>query len=665
MIFLNPSLLFALFALIIPVIIHLFNFRRAKRVYFSNTSLLKDVKEVTSSKRRLKHLLVLCSRLLFITFLVLAFAQPYIPAAQEERSEYIKIYLDNSFSMTNPVSPGQSQEDVAIGALQEILSLYPEESRIRLIDNGFSSGSNLYYSRSELEDRLTEIEETPVSRTLDEVIRRMSFRSESNEKATHFILSDFQKSTLGSLEDLPLDTSQIYYFMPVQGENTSNAYLDTVYLANPFVREGEPNRIMFRIMNKGEVNLDDLLVKLYVNDKQASSTGLSIPAFSSSETGFDINFSLESVNACRISFEEFPISYDNDLFFTLNLTGQISILEIRGESIPVSVEKVYGNTSLFRFASFNPGSLDYSRIAQSDMIVLNGLQNIDDVLIPYLRDFLQGGGTLLLIPNERPDLSSYRSLIPQITGISSFEERVSLSTPDQNNPFFNNIFESSNDRFDMPEAVPFLQWVNSGTTLLKYRQGTPFLTSFSTSGTTYLLSTPLLDEYTNFTKHALFVPVMYRIAVLSKSQSDFLYHTLNEEVISLKMDSISRNDIFKLKKEDSEIIPEQRIVNQELIFEIPKNTLTPGFYDLNLEDERKGILSVNANKRESILENYSEEDLVNSFSEWSNVRIRAIDDIDSLSKSIKEEQFGISLWKYCLFLALIFLLAEILLIKFL
>src|SRR6478735_11554324 len=99
--FLYPTFLWALAALSIPVIIHLFNFRKTTRIYFSNTRFLRQVKEETTQKRRLKQYLVLASRLLFLFFLVMAFAQPFLPAKEEMgQQQIICIYVDNSYSMS-------------------------------------------------------------------------------------------------------------------------------------------------------------------------------------------------------------------------------------------------------------------------------------------------------------------------------------------------------------------------------------------------------------------------------------------------------------------------------------------------------------------------------------------------------------------------------------
>ena len=81
--FVNPGFLYGLFAISIPIIIHLFNFRRFKKVYFTNVSFIKELKQQTQKQSRLKHLLILLMRILAITAIVLAFAQPYIPVSQE------------------------------------------------------------------------------------------------------------------------------------------------------------------------------------------------------------------------------------------------------------------------------------------------------------------------------------------------------------------------------------------------------------------------------------------------------------------------------------------------------------------------------------------------------------------------------------------------------
>ena len=136
MTFLYPSFLWALGVLAIPVIIHLFNFRRTSRIYFSNTKFLKLVKEVTTAKRRLKHYLILASRILLLTFLVLAFAQPIIPAQEQMgNGRSISLYIDNSQSMSAQMPDRTRGLDAGLSFAQKIVELFPQETRYKNLTN--------------------------------------------------------------------------------------------------------------------------------------------------------------------------------------------------------------------------------------------------------------------------------------------------------------------------------------------------------------------------------------------------------------------------------------------------------------------------------------------------------------------------------------------------
>src|SRR6202008_351487 len=99
--FVYPAFLYSLFAILIPIIIHLFNFRKYKTVYFTNVKFLRELKQESQSKSRLKELLILLSRILAISCLVLAFAQPVIVDKNSKvkvGQKAVGIFIDNSFS---------------------------------------------------------------------------------------------------------------------------------------------------------------------------------------------------------------------------------------------------------------------------------------------------------------------------------------------------------------------------------------------------------------------------------------------------------------------------------------------------------------------------------------------------------------------------------------
>ncbi|MCK5367282.1 MAG: BatA domain-containing protein, partial [Cyclobacteriaceae bacterium] len=216
--FLYPEFLFGLFTLAIPIIIHLFNFRKSKRIYFSSTRFLTNIKKSTSQKLKLKHYLILFSRLLFLTFLVFAFAQPYIPSADKNpQVESVYIYLDNSSSMSNRVDGTMTSLHLGMDYVSKILDLYPANTSYKLLTNEFAPFSNTLKSKDEIEELLTELRLSNISRTLPEAYTRLkSHTLRQTEKSKDvFIISDFQKSTIGNIEQLKMDSIDQVFVSPI------------------------------------------------------------------------------------------------------------------------------------------------------------------------------------------------------------------------------------------------------------------------------------------------------------------------------------------------------------------------------------------------------------------------------------------------------------------
>ena len=200
---------------------------------------------------------------------------------------------------------------------------------------------------------------------------------------------------------------------------------------------------------------------------------------------------------------------------------------------------------------------------------------------------------------------------------------------------------------------------------MKFKDGRDFLSYQQAKNRLYFLASPFRTEYTDFYAHAIFVPIMYRIAMLSKKEFNRIYYTLDESVIKVTTDSINSESIIKLKSMDKEIVPEARIAGSELILDIPKFELNPAHYDIEIENVTKGTIAFNPDKSESLLDQHTIENLRALSSENSYVKLFNTKGFDNFDKEIKEKYLGIPLWRIALILVLIFLLIEILLIRFL
>ena len=142
----NPEILYALFAVLVPIIIHLLNLRKYKNVYFSSIRFLKKISEEKKQKLKLKNILILISRILAITFLVLTFAQPYISSNNENNLENILIYVDNSFSMDAETKFGRALNIAKEKA--KIIANNNSDKNLYLITNNFSAKNKYKFELS-------------------------------------------------------------------------------------------------------------------------------------------------------------------------------------------------------------------------------------------------------------------------------------------------------------------------------------------------------------------------------------------------------------------------------------------------------------------------------------------------------------------------------------
>lgn len=661
--FLQPAFLFGLFAVSIPIIIHLFNFRKAKKVYFSNTRFIQAVKKNTSSKRKLRHLLILFSRILFITFLVLAFAQPIIPSRTGgQLVDNVYIYVDNSLSMTNSTEDGNTGLDVALGTVEKILDIYPTNTNYKLLTNDFAPFSNSLKSKDEVRELITEVRRSHVSRSFEEVLNRFDadWLNQEDQNNEIYFISDFQKSTIGDFQEQ--DTSRRIYLIPIAFPEYQNVYVDTVFLENPFLMSDEANNLNITLRNNGGENVEGLNLKVFVNDVQSSTSSMNLEPNSTNSVKIALSMPLQPVNKVRIDFEEFPVSFDNEFYLVLNKSDRINIVEITGNNASGPVEKVFSNNSLFNFTSQPISNVDYSLINQADLVILNNVDDPENALNEVLKNFYQEGGSLMVIPGENPSQQAYSDLLG-VKIIRAFNlEQMPLREPEYENPFYENIFESTDGNIQMPQVSPNIIWEGGAQNLLSLRNGMKYLSRVGER--MYLLGSPLDEEYGNFPRHALFVPIMYRIAALSKNVTNRLYFSISEDVYTVELDSLDRKTVYRLIAEEEEYIPGQRIVGNNLYLEIPKYTLTKGFYDIYGEENFLGTIALNIDERESKLSAYSEAELEDQFENLQNVSVFDVGNSKEAEADIKELKFGTPLWKYALILSLLFLLVEVLLIRF-
>jgi hypothetical protein len=682
--FLFPAFLWGLLAISIPIAVHIFNFRRTKRVFFTNVAFLKAVETQTRSVRKIKHWLIMAARILAIACLAFAFAQPYLPGQNNTgagRKGITSLYLDNSYSMQGEVNT-KRYIDLATGHLSDLLGLFRNVTSLQLITNDFSSQEQGLYRTDKIKDMLTTVGLSHTPRTFQDIYKRQEnliSRHQSIGKNSLFWFSDFQKSTAGNLANLKIDTTNQLFLVPVQGVPEKNIYVDSAWLSTPFIRELQNNILFVKVSNAGKEDAKNIVLKLTLDNTQASTASVNVAANGSATAQFNFNIKGKGYKKGQITFDDFPVIFDNNYYFVLNSSPLIRIAHIYGEQNSENyVRNVYANDSLFTVQSSSINNLDPGSIKNADMVVLEGVGQVNGTLMQELQQFVSNGGSISIVPPTNPDKNSYEGLLSSfgVNGLSINKtpspELLPLAAPDRNNPFFSDVFEESvrqDLNLNLPNVAPVWAWANSGQQLLTIKNGQPYLSRVNRgNGKLYLFSAPFNTEYGNMAQHAMFVPVMYKMAAMSVRPQRTAF-TFDENPITLHLDKATPNVTYKLRRDKTEIIPVQRITGNQLLLEIPQGDqlgegLDAGYFELLQDNKVEQLIALNHNNKESRLEYYSPEELKSIFAGQKNVQVFQNLDDNAFSKEFQQQNMGTSLWKYFLYGALFFLLAEIMLIRF-
>jgi hypothetical protein len=680
--FTYPAFLFALAAIAIPIIIHLFNFRKFKTVYFSNVRFLKEVKQETQSRNRLKHLLVLICRILAILFLVLAFAQPFIPvedAKVVKGDRAISVYIDNSFSM-DALSPNGTLLEEAKKRAREIAAAYKPSDRFQLLSNDFEGKHQRLLNREDFLQAVEEIRTSPAGRRLSEVSSRsFDLLNQSGTKnKSLFVLSDFQKS-ITDLGSIKKDTGIAVRLVPLVSPVRSNVYIDTCWFETPVRQIGQVEKLHVRVRNSSDKDIENSSIRLFINNVQKTPASFSLEkggqteiilSFASRETG---------TQHCRIELNDHPVTFDDQFYFSFNVAANIPVLHISPEMKSSGfVERLFGQDSLFVLSRATDGKLDFSQIASSRLVILEGLKTISSGLVQELRKFMENGGSVLVFPSIDSELAGYRDLSAAagsnaIEVIDTADVKVDRITTEHE--IYKNVFDKESfkqNNLDLPKA--FSHYRSSRNTrsteqvLLRLQNGDAFLSSTQAGkGRFYLCTSPLDESSSNFGKHALFVPTLYQIAIYSQ-QVQPLFYTIGRDETILSSQNAGAENIFHIRSTTGgiDVIPEHRATGAGTeIF--PHGQITKaGNYDLAEADKAVMGISFNYDRQESDLATSTVAELEAGIASAGLPDFSILESADnSFSASITELDQGKRLWKWCLLLALLFLAAEILLLRFL
>ena len=670
--FLYPDMLWGLLVLLIPILIHLFNFRRHKLVYFSNTAVLRSIQQENAKTRKLKYLVTLLLRCLFIATLVLAFAFPYRPEKQlnvNTDDNLIGIYVDNSMSMK-----GQSQrttliEDARQSARDMVHKLNPS-NRYLLMTNSFEVQNEYPMNREEMLNQLDRMNPDGPPVSLGEVVDRFGMLAKQHgfASSTLFIYSDFQRNTF-DLSTAKSDTTMHVVVVPMMPEFQSNLYIDTVWLSSPIVQPDLTNDLKVRVVNQGDKEVKGLPISFTMNGTMVASTTVDIEKNGEAEIAMQFVVNHDGIHRYVVSLMDHPITFDDEYDFVLNVKPNLHVVELGTESLYCSL--VFDDDEQFRYTLMEPSRFDLSTLSQAQLLIVNETADLNETLQQTLLDAVDEGASLVIFPSlDDPKKNSYLygRLGLTVNGIDT--NTVATEDVALQHAFFRDIILNLPQHPDLPKAKQHVQLKSNGTPtpLLTLQNTDPMLLSEQVGkGQVFVFSTALSPDWSDMTDNALFVPTMVKTALLG-AQTGRISYTLGTDRMLILNDLYLEGDQHIRFVDDThsiEMTPASEVRNGKMYLYLNDDLPAAGFYNLLINDTINRVTAWNESRVESRMD-FADRDDIEPVFKSAGFDVAAVLDISDFSTDdwVESMTRQSSQWKLFVLLALLALLGEVAVLRF-
>ncbi len=625
---------------------------------------------------------MLLARILAIVFLVFAFSQPYIPAENNPGTgskEVIGVYIDNSFSM-NALSEEGILIEQARNKAAEIGQAYAAGTNFRLFTNDLDNRHQQLLNKEQFFSLLPDIKPSPSVVEISLIGNRFSTLNQVQEtEGTLFLVSDFQRSVtdLNNFSQNP----DYNYFIPLIPNQVNNLYIDSCWVEVPAHGLNQEESVFVKIKNSSNEDYQNLPLRLYLNDSLKSMTNFSIDA--QNEIVATLNYKNVSagIQHGRIEITDYPFTHDNTWYISYFVEPRLKALAVY-EDGPESIEglkyisALFENDDYVELEAINVKSMQISKLAESNTIFLLNLSDFSTGFLNELSTAVKNGTSVVLFPTEE-GISDTNNKFLSTFNASTISEidttTLEISGIDFDNRFFANVFSERKENAMLPKISTHLKFRQNirtdETNLLWFQNGDKALSvmPFET-GKVWVFSFPLNKKNESFTKDILFVPSIYNI-VLNSLPEQKLSHTLGNEQAWLLPRSVNTNRESSIEMVNVEtgnrFIPGTTISSRGTLLGFGGMIENAGHYLVVQDDKTLASLAFNYDRKESDFRYFSPDELKEQISINNLQNASVIENVASGFSNILEEiQKGKQLWKWCIALALFFILAEVLIARF-
>lgn len=660
--FLYPNFLWALLLVAIPIIIHLFNFRKYKTVYFPNVSLLKEVQQESKKTKSVRNWLVLLLRIFVVIALVLTFAYPIKKSKDKEGQQIVSFYLDNSFSM-DAVGLDGNKFLLAKSFADQIIKKFESNTKFQIITNDFLAKHQFFYSRDRALDLISEIPISNKTKNIQAVLNRQLtlINEQENIDPNIYLISDFQglnDSVLLNPDSIPLSLCLI-----ASGEN-KNIGIDSVWFNSPVRTKIGIEEVQVKVTNYSNEDFKAISVHLNINQKLTQQV-IQLKANQSETFSFSYNQPNDSIVVGRVYIDDANLMFDNSLCFSYTLQRKTKVYVIsNSQEFIKTTNKLFINDSTITYQNVNPLNIDYSQLEKQNLIILGEVNHISNGLISELKKVTEQGVSVAFFPSGNGDLLDYQSLSAAFGGFtlkSVDTNEIQIETILSNHSFFSNVFKKQTISVNTKKAFPILRQhfpisVSSAEPLIFKTDGTSYLIK---SNNLYFCSSGISSKNSGLKNHALVVPIFYQLVFNAIKSSQIQYFT--DDYINIKTPVVESSNLIEIRMEDQPTYKTQLNKATNTIV-LPSNFQHTGNYKVVQNNSITDAFSVNNNRSESKEINQQIMNIIALSKQNENIDLYYLSSGNVeriLNKSLHSETY----WRLLLIIAFICLIIEMLVIR--
>jgi len=633
--FKHPEILYFLFLLVLPILVHLFQLRRFKKEYFTNVRLLKELSIQTRKSSKIKKWLLLFTRLLLLTCIIIAFAQPFFNAKDKKNSSNeMYIVLDNSFSMQAKGKKGELLKR----AVQELLENTPEKQSFSLLTNSETFWNTDIKS---IQKELQNIKYSATPFQLESAMAKIKSRKTPFNKDI-IIITDAIGVNQNQLKSI--DSKFNTYFINPEAEQKNNVSIDSVFIQqnlNDFYEIG------VKLTSYG-AQKNPTPIALYSENKLIAKT---LITFEKQEK--TIHFTIPKKDfSGYASINDNGLKYDNTFYFSITKPKKTSVLCIGNLEKNTFLGRIYTQNE-FDYSNTTLATLDYNLIEKQNVIVLNEIEKIPQALETTLKSFVEKGGNVVVIPsneNTASDLSHFLNTFGKIQ-IGSLQNNTKLVTKIAfQNELFSSVFEKKVVNFQYPFTKSAFEIRATAPPILSYEDQSVFLTELKNQiASVYVFSAPINKVNSNFQNSPLIVPVFYKMAQNSANTGVNALVIGNNKPFLIDT-TLSKDEIVNVKNSAEKFIPTQQIMNNKVLLSFHENPTIAGNFGIYKQEEFLQNISFNFDRTEGNLNLYNAA-LLSDFT--------VINSVDAVFNTLQTDRSNNEIWRLFVILTLLFLVIEV------